>query len=127
MTLRAGRIEEIFADNMRFLWDDDVRFNGFDQTWSAACKTRWASHLRTSRGRVHPEQPRFYVLAATSPYVAAGYQVGQKVRGADSVSTRELSFEGQLGSDWTQQIKAGWNCTGIPTRFSWDPRPRASR
>ena len=24
-------MEEVFADTMRFLWDDDVRFNGFQQ------------------------------------------------------------------------------------------------
>jgi hypothetical protein len=31
VSLRGGRMEEVFADNMRFLWDDDVRFNGFHQ------------------------------------------------------------------------------------------------
>src|SRR5947199_10242170 len=31
VSLRGGRMEEVFADNMRFLWDDDVRFNGFQQ------------------------------------------------------------------------------------------------
>ena len=30
--IRGGRSEEVFADNMRFLWDDDVRFNGFHQS-----------------------------------------------------------------------------------------------
>ncbi len=31
-SLRGGRMEDVFADSMRFLWDDDVRFNGFQQT-----------------------------------------------------------------------------------------------
>src|SRR5262245_15619666 len=31
--LRGGRLEEVFADNSRFLWDDDVRFNGFNERW----------------------------------------------------------------------------------------------
>src|SRR5262249_51180970 len=31
LSLRGGRMEEAFADYARFLWDDDVRFNGFQQ------------------------------------------------------------------------------------------------
>jgi hypothetical protein len=27
VSLGGGRMEEVFADNMRFFWDDDVRFN----------------------------------------------------------------------------------------------------
>src|SRR5438132_1442565 len=33
VSLRGGRMEEIYADNSRFLWDDDVRFNGFNERW----------------------------------------------------------------------------------------------
>ena len=31
IAVRGGRMEEVFADTMRFIWDDDVRFNGFQQ------------------------------------------------------------------------------------------------
>src|SRR5215471_1203712 len=34
VSFRAGRMEEIFADNTRLLWDDDVRLNGFHQNAS---------------------------------------------------------------------------------------------
>src|SRR5437870_2153714 len=40
LSLRGGRMEEVFADNSRFLWDDDVRFNGFQQTASMALPSR---------------------------------------------------------------------------------------
>ncbi len=31
MTFQGGRVQEVFADNLRFLFDDDVTFNGFNQ------------------------------------------------------------------------------------------------
>ncbi|HKX32665.1 MAG TPA: putative porin, partial [Blastocatellia bacterium] len=31
VNLQAGRVQEVFADNSRFLFDDDIRFNGFNQ------------------------------------------------------------------------------------------------
>src|SRR5258708_5933652 len=32
--LQGGRVQEIFADNSRFLFDDDVRFNGFNEKYT---------------------------------------------------------------------------------------------
>src|SRR6185369_10700855 len=31
VTLQGGRVQEVFADNSRFLFDDDIRFNGFNE------------------------------------------------------------------------------------------------
>ncbi len=36
--LQAGRVQEVFADNSRFLFDDDVRFNGFNEKYSFVFK-----------------------------------------------------------------------------------------
>jgi Putative porin len=30
-SVQGGRVQEVFADNSRFLFDDDVRFNGFNE------------------------------------------------------------------------------------------------
>jgi hypothetical protein len=30
-SIQGGRVQEVFADNSRFLFDDDVRFNGFNE------------------------------------------------------------------------------------------------
>src|SRR5712691_1827070 len=38
LTLRIGRTQEIFADNRQFVWDDDLRFNGFHETYRLAGK-----------------------------------------------------------------------------------------
>jgi hypothetical protein len=34
--VKGGRVQEVFADNSRFLFDDDVRFNGFNENLTHA-------------------------------------------------------------------------------------------
>src|SRR5829696_1074805 len=36
LQLQAGRVQEVFADNSRFLFDDDIRFNGFNEKYVAS-------------------------------------------------------------------------------------------
>lgn len=31
LSIQGGKIQEVFADNLRFLFDDDIRFNGFNE------------------------------------------------------------------------------------------------
>src|SRR4029078_12765014 len=38
VNLQAGRVVEVFADNSRFLFDDDVRFNGFNERYVKSLK-----------------------------------------------------------------------------------------
>jgi hypothetical protein len=78
ISIRGGRMEEVFADNSRFLWDDDVRFNGFHQIVKMAFNANNSLELRF--GEYWFSNPNITVLGATSPFVLAGYQPGQKVR-----------------------------------------------
>ncbi len=57
--LRGGRMEEVFADNMRFLWDDDVRFNGFQQRVRMPIRSLWMgiSSVGVPRRRPYPVEP----------------------------------------------------------------------
>jgi hypothetical protein len=108
VTLRAGRSEEVFADNMRFLWDDDVRFNGFQQTVRLPLATNplgFAS-LEIRAGEYILSNPAVYILSASSPYVAAGYQPGQKVRSSNLFHPGAV-LRGNLGSKWSQQVMGG--------------------
>ncbi|MBI1898335.1 MAG: putative porin [Acidobacteria bacterium] len=108
VSIRSGRMEEIFADHMRFLWDDDIRFNGFHQTLrlplgenKAGFKTielRSAEYILT-----HPNIP---VLPATSPYVNAGYRPGQRVRSA-ALFHPGIIARGDLHGPWSQQVFGG--------------------
>ena len=108
VTLRAGRTEEVFADNMRFLWDDDVRFNGFHQTvrFPLAANPLGFASLELRAGEYMLTNPAVYVLPASSPYVAAGYQPGQKVR-SSNLFHPGLVLRGNLGSQFSQQITGG--------------------
>ena len=108
ITLRGGRMAEVFADNTRFLWDDDVRFNGFNQTVALplAKNALGFTSLELRAGEYILSNPAVYILPAASPFVAAGYQTGQKVRGADLFHPGVV-LKGNLGSRWSQQIFGG--------------------
>lgn len=84
LRLRGGRMSEIFADNMRFLWDDDVRFNGFHQILTVPLRAGLLGfqRLELRSAEYYLSNPNVAVLAAGSPFVGAGYQPGQKVRDA---------------------------------------------
>ncbi len=82
LSLRGGKMSEVFADNARFLIDDDVRLNGFQEI----AKSQSTS---SSLGKMTVEfraaqyiftNPNVQVLASNSAYAtAAGYTPGQKV------------------------------------------------
>lgn len=104
-TMRGGRIEEVFADHMRFLWDDDVRFNGFQQTLKLAlgANALGFKSLELRAGEYILSNPAVYILAPTSPYVAAGYEPGQKVRNANLFHPGFV-LKGDAGTRWGQQF-----------------------
>src|SRR5881296_4701901 len=105
LSLRGGRMEEVFADNSRFLWDDDVRFNGFQQTASVALQSKAFNKIEFRAAEYFLSNPNIPILAGTSPYVSAGYQPGQKVRDANLFHPG-LVVSGDLGMRWTQQATA---------------------
>jgi len=78
-SVRGGRMEEVFADNSRFLWDDDIRLNGFDARYTASLPS--SASLEFRLGAYILTNPNTLVVPG-SPYQAIGYQVGQKVRDA---------------------------------------------
>jgi hypothetical protein len=105
VTLRAGRTEEIFADNMRFLWDDDVRLNGFHQTvrLPLASNALGFTSFELRAGEYMLSNPAVYVLPASSPYINAGYQQGQKVR-SSNLFHPGVVLRGGIGGNWSQQF-----------------------
>jgi len=38
LQLQGGRVPDVFADNSRFLFDDDIRFNGFNERYTLGLK-----------------------------------------------------------------------------------------
>jgi hypothetical protein len=117
-SIRGGRTEEVFADNMRFVWDDDVRFNGFHQIWNVpfsahplgfkSIEFRVAEYFLTN--------PNVVVLSDTSPLVSAGYKPGQKVRDA-KLFHPGFVLKGDLGSRWGQQFTADFQIYKNPNQI----------
>lgn len=82
LTFRIGRTPEIFADNRQFVYDDDVRFNGFHETY------RWSSKkngffVEAKAAQYILTEPNVQVVPAGSPFLLAGYQLGQRVPSSD--------------------------------------------
>ena len=78
--VRGGRMEEVFADNSRFLWDDDIRLNGFDARYTVGLGRGTSLEFRA--GEYILTNPNVTLVPAGSPYLSIGYRVGQKVRDA---------------------------------------------
>ena len=76
--LQAGRLQEIFADNSRFLFDDDIRFNGFNEKYTVAFKRNGlkVSNLELRAGQYILSNPNVAIVAAGSPLAQAGAVIG---------------------------------------------------
>ncbi len=104
-SLRGGRMEEVFADNMRFLWDDDIRFSGFQQIVTIPFDPGWAGFvsLEFRGGEYFLSNPNIAILTPTSPYVSAGFQVGKSVRDANLFNPGFI-LKQNLSKEWSQQF-----------------------
>jgi hypothetical protein len=92
LSLRGGRMSEVFADNARFLIDDDVRLDGFQQVIRKPFSTNSLGKVTVEAraGQYIFTNPNVQVLPtadqcasatppATCAYVAAGFPPGKKV------------------------------------------------
>ena len=78
LTFRVGRTAEIFADNRQFVWDDDLRLNGFHETYRFAGKKQ-GLFAEFRAGQYILTNPNVQVVPSASPYLNAGYLLGQRV------------------------------------------------
>ena len=103
--LQGGRVLDIFADNSRFLFDDDLRFNGFNERYTATFKPNGAylSSLEFRAGQYILSTPNVAVITPNSPLARAGEVVGTAGRSA------RLFHQGILANQtfnkrWSSQI-----------------------
>ncbi len=114
--VRGGRMEEVFADNMRFLWDDDVRFNGFQQlvTIPVGANALGIKSVELRSGEYILSNPNVVILPApssdptkpsppASAFVSAGFQPGQKVRDANLFHPGFV-VKGDIKTGWSHQF-----------------------
>jgi len=78
-------VQEVFADNSRFLFDDDVRFNGFNEkyTWSFKNKPVALTNIEFRAGQYILSNPNVAIIAPGSPLANAGQIVGTTGRSAN--------------------------------------------
>lgn len=82
--LQGGRVQDVFADNSRFLFDDDVRFNGFNEKYTMTFGTNalHVSSLELRAGQYILSTPNVAVIAPNIPLARAGEVVGTTGRSA---------------------------------------------
>jgi hypothetical protein len=104
-SMRGGRMPEVFRRRTRFIWDDDVRFNGFQQIarLPLADGPLGLKSVEFRAGEYLLSNPNIAVLPASSPLVAAGFQPGKKVRDA-ALFHPGFFAEGSLGGRWKHEV-----------------------
>lgn len=126
--LQAGRLQEIFADNSRFLFDDDIRFNGFNEKYVVSFKRNAlnVASLELRAGQYILSNPNVAVVTAGSPLALAGAQVGSTGRAANLFHQGVLlnqkfndRWSSQFGGDLQlyrnpNQIQLASTAVGVP-------------
>jgi hypothetical protein len=105
--LQGGRVQNVFADNSRFLFDDDIRFNGFNEKYVASFKPNGAylSSLELRAGQYIFTNPTVAVIAPNSPLARAGEIVGTTGRAA-TLFHQGLLANQTFNKRWSSQIGA---------------------
>lgn len=103
--LQAGRVQEVFADSSRFLFDDDVRFNGFNEkyVWSLKKKPLYLASIEFRAGQYILSNPNVAVIAPGSPLANAGQIVGTSGRSAN-LFHQGILFNQQFNRKWSDQF-----------------------
>lgn len=103
--LQAGRVENVFADNSRFLFDNDIRFNGFNEKYVASFEPNGAyvSSLELRAGQYILTNPNIAVIAPNSPLARAGEVVGTTARSAN-LFHQGLLVNQTFNRRWNQQV-----------------------
>ena len=95
-SIRAGRQEEIFADNTRFLWDDDVRYNGFSE------RARFGP-IEARAGQYFLINPNSTNVPAGSALTQAGLPAGTIARAAQMYHQGVVS-EIAINANWKHKV-----------------------
>ncbi|MDQ2921410.1 MAG: putative porin [Acidobacteriota bacterium] len=103
--LQAGRVQEVFADNSRFLFDDDIRFNGFNEKYNLALKHNGlkVSSLEFRAGQYIFSNPNVAIVTAGSQLAQAGAVVGSTGR-SSNLFHQGLLLNQKFNDLWSSQF-----------------------
>ena len=105
LQLQGGRVQSVFADNSRFLFDDDLRFNGFNERYTHKFNPNGAyvSSLELRAGQYILSTPNVAVIAPNSPLARAGEVVGTTGRSA-TLFHQGLLLNQTFNERWNSQL-----------------------
>jgi hypothetical protein len=132
INLQAGKMPEVFQDYTRFMWDEDMRFNGGQEVFGTSPRDNALGITRVDfmAGQYVLTNPNVQVLpsakACTPPppqvittlpatiaqptplpancaYLAAGYQPGENVRSSD-LFDQGVFFKGKINGNWSHYM-----------------------
>jgi len=103
--LQGGRVQEIFADNSRFLFDDDIRFNGFNEKYTLSFEHNGlkASSLEFRAGQYILSNPNVAIVTPGSPLAQAGAIVGSTGR-SSNLFHQGLVLNQKYNDRWSSQL-----------------------
>jgi hypothetical protein len=101
--LQGGRVQEVFADNSRFLFDDDIRFNGFNERFVLPIGDKGSSSIELRAGQYWFSNPNVAVIAPGSPLATAGDEI-DKIGRSSNLFHQGLLLNWKVGEKWTHQF-----------------------
>lgn len=110
LAFRVGRMEEAYMDGSRFLIDENIRMNGFEQLMRFPLNgTRGIfgglfNNLEVRAGEYILTNPNVPAAAANSPYLSAGYPAGAHI-GAANLFHPGITLRGHLSENWTHRLR----------------------
>ncbi|HKR21367.1 MAG TPA: putative porin, partial [Pyrinomonadaceae bacterium] len=105
LQLQAGRVPDVFADNSRFLFDDDIRFNGFNERYTLSLKPNALrlANIDFRAGQYILTNPVVAIVQPNSPLARAGAVVGSTGRSANLFHQGVLANQ-TFNERWSSQI-----------------------
>src|SRR5687767_8077006 len=110
LQLMAGRLPSVFADNSRFLFDDDARFNGFNEKYVFNFENNGlhVSSLELRAGQYILSNPNVAIVTPGSPLAQAGAVIGSPGRSANLFDQGFLvnqKYNDRWSSQWGGNIQ----------------------
>ncbi len=117
--IQGGRVQEVFADNLRFLFDDDITFNGFNERYSLEFGRSATGFRRIEfrAGQYVFSNPNIAVVTASNLGLA-GAVIGSTGRAAQMFH-QGLILEQALTSKATQQFGADIQAFRNPSQIQF--------
>jgi putative porin len=102
---QAGRVQEVFADNSRFLFDDDIRFNGFNEKYNLTFSRNSlkVSSVEFRAGQYIFSNPNVAIVTAGSPLAQAGAVLGSTGR-SSNLFHQGVLLNQKFNDRWSSQF-----------------------